>query len=218
MDPGLNGDHNIPRWEAPKNPKSAINETLRMYYDSDNASIVEGNVAIFDLAIGGPYEVDHFLAISFVSQLIYQHYNYLNAPYGEFALLSQHLNHPCNLFRINKAFNQHIGRFTVDEFANSAHQNREISDYLDTQVRRPKTANDGHRLVRGDNTVMAGKVRDNVSILLAAMRNASGPYARMTQFVGERFETYLNLQANPPPQDKPSVAATNLVGGFVQRQ
>ncbi|KAH6653272.1 hypothetical protein BKA67DRAFT_678480 [Truncatella angustata] len=217
MDPGLNVDHNVARWEAPKHPKSAINETLRMYYIKANASTVEEHPKIFNPA-NGTYEVDHFLAISFVSQLIYQHYDYLNAPWGEFALLSQHLNHPCNLYRLNKDFNQSIGRFTVDQFANSAHQDADIREYLDSQVRRPKTANDGHRLVRADGTVTAGTVRDNVSMLLTGMQNATGPYAKLTKFVGARFEAYLRLQVNPAPQNKPSVADTNSVGGFVERQ
>ena len=104
MNEELQGKWLSGRWEASKAPYTAINHILRMYYDSSNASVVSGETQVYNVALKS-YEIDHFIGIQFVADYIAVNHDFRTLTTGALELLSQHLNHPCNLYRVNKGFN-----------------------------------------------------------------------------------------------------------------
>jgi len=204
------GDWAKVRWDASLAPYTAINNILRMYYDSNNASRVLGNTRVYDSSVIDP-QVNHFIGIKFVAAYIMNLRN-ADIPFDAFRLLSIHLNHPCNLYRVNATFNQNIGLLPVEAFVNSSDRHELVKSYVDCKVERQRLG--GDEKMYGKTSAVFGTVGDNVQFLLDKMEAAEGPYADLTVAVGHAFKEYLSLKKY---RDKPAVYETARIGGFVEK-
>ncbi len=57
-------------------------------------------------------------------------------------MLSQYLNHPCNLYLVNKKFNRDIGNLDLAAFSNSEYRDNLIQRYVVCNAQRKQITKD----------------------------------------------------------------------------